>query len=316
MTLRTRYTLFVLISAAAAAAGLILTEIALRFFAVTSLLIAFLSNAVGGLTLLIPIMVRRSGSCRGWPATDWLRLIAAALAMYAAGFLLLYAGIDYIGSAKSVLLGRLEVIFVIGLAVLFLGERWTRRHWLASLLALGGAVLVNFDAGAWQLRLGVGEFLILLASFVFAVGMVTLKPLLDRRDGQLVTGLGLSLGALFLAPFLYGSSPDGGTALAMSSSIPAPSPASALGLIALSVLALRGVLLAVSWATYNIAMRHIGASRCSVLFLSVVIFIAVLQVIIDAFAPWLGLKLPENLLTAVAGGFIIAFAIILIHRDT
>ena len=132
-----RYTSYVLISAAAAAVGLVLTEIALRFFAVTSLSVAFLSNIVGGLVLLIPTL-RRPDAWRGWPAADWLRLVVAALAVFALGFVVLYTAIGHIGSSKSSLLGRLDVIFVIALAVIFLGEHWSRRRWVASFLALGG----------------------------------------------------------------------------------------------------------------------------------------------------------------------------------
>ena len=127
----------VLISAAAAAVGYVLTEIALRFFAVTSLSVAFLSNITGGLSLLIPTL-RRPDAWRGWSRADWLRLIAAALAMFALAFVLLYTAIGRIGSSKVSLLGRLEVIFVIFLAVVFLGEHWSRRRWVASFLALGG----------------------------------------------------------------------------------------------------------------------------------------------------------------------------------
>ena len=187
----------VLISAAAAAVGYVLTEIALRFFAVTSLSVALLSNIAGGLSLLIPTLWRPD-AWRGWSPGDWLRLVVAALAMFAVAFVLLYAAIGRIGSSEVSLLGRLEVIFVIFLAVVFLGEPWSRRCWVASFLALGGAALVNFDSTVWQLSVGLGEILSVLAALVFAAGIVTLKPLLDRRDAHVVTGCGLLLGALFL----------------------------------------------------------------------------------------------------------------------
>ena len=304
MTPRTRYSFYVLISAAAAAAALIITEIALRFFCVTALFIVFLSNIIGGLFLLVPAIKNGSHSWRDWPATDWMRLIISSLAIYALGFMLLYSAVDHIGSSKASLLGRLDSVFVIGLAVIFLGERWTKRHWLASFLALGGAMVVNFDPAAWQLRLGLGESLSVLGAVVFSAGIVTLKPLLDRRDGQFVTGIGLLLGALFIAPFLI-AMPTEPNAWTWSD----------LGWIALAALVGRGVCLGLSWATYNIAMRHLGASRCSVLFLSVVFLTVMLQVIVDTFAPSFGLQVPENLLMALVGGLIITLAIMLIHRQ-
>lgn len=295
----------VLISAAAAAVGYVLTEIALRFFAVTSLSVALLSNIAGGLSLLIPTLWRPD-AWRGWSPGDWLRLVVAALAMFAVAFVLLYAAIGRIGSSEVSLLGRLEVIFVIFLAVVFLGEPWSRRCWAASFLALGGAALVNFDSTVWQLSVGLGEILSVLAALVFAAGIVTLKPLLDRRDAHVVTGCGLLLGALFLCPFF---------------SVEAVSPAvgglvpSALGWLTWLVLAARGVLLGVSWATYNTAMRHLGASRCSVLFLSLVLFTFAVQIAVDAIAPELGLRVPSNLATAVPGGLLIALAIVVVQRE-
>lgn len=280
----------------AAAGGLILTEIALRFYVVPPARIAVVANTAGGLFLLACAFARGPCGWRGWPAADWLRLLAAALATYALGFILLYEAVDLIGSSKATLLGRLEVLFVVGLAVLFLGERWSRRHWLASVLALGGAVLVNFDPEAWRLQFGAGEVLTLLAAFVYAVGIVILKSLVDRQDGQLVTGFGLLLGAAMLAPFAwFGGAADPGWVVGV-------------------LLVARGLLLGTSWVTYNVAMKHLGAARCSVLFLSVVFFTVLLQVGVDGLAPGLGLQVPANLLTALAGGVVIGVAIVLLQR--
>ena len=61
-------------------------------------------------------------------------------------------------------------------------------------------------------------------------------------------------------------------------------------------------------------MPHIGASRCSILFLSFVLMTFILQTAIDTIAPSLGLQVPANLLTAATGGLIIVTGIILINR--
>lgn len=311
-----RYILYILAAAATAAVGAILTETALRFFAVTSLSIAFYSNLAGGAILLIPILLNGSRPWRGWPATDWLRLVIGALAIFCIGFILYYVAIDHIGSGKTAMLGRLEAILVVILAVLFLGEKWSARHWLGTLLAVGGTTLVNFDPTLWELQLGIGEGLTLLAATFFAVGIVTLKPLLDRRDPRFVTACGFLIGAAFMTPFVMGLGPA-------SLGLPADSPAFAATLTTsaaiawpvLLMLVIRGLLLGLSWWSYNAAMPHIGASRCSVLFLSVVFMTFGLQITVDAIAPGLGLQVPSNLLTAAFGGFIIVCGIVLIHRQ-
>ena len=81
------------------------------------------------------------------------------------------------------------------------------------------------------------------------------------------------------------------------------------------VLLVRGLLLGISWVTYNVAMKTLGASRCSVLFLSVAFFTVLLQLVIDALAPVLGLRVPDNLFTALLGGVIIGASVLLIHRE-
>ena len=187
MTADLRYSLYVLVSAASAAAGLLLTEIALIFFPATTLQIAFLANIVGGIFLLLPCL-RGGRPWRGWPASDWLRFAVSAAAIYAAGFVLLFAAIARVGSSKVILLSRVETIFVVVLAVIFLGERWSGRHWFASFLALGGATLISFDPGILQPSLSWGDGLTLLAAFLVAAGIVILKPLLVRRDPEEETG--------------------------------------------------------------------------------------------------------------------------------
>lgn len=302
MTPVNRYTLYVLISALAGAAGMILTEILLRFWTVPALAIAIPANFIGGLFVLMGAAAQGTRGWSGWPVSDWLRLLAAATTTFALGFLLLYEAVDLIGSSKATLLGRLEVVFVVGLAVIFLGETWTRRHWLAGGLALVGAIFVNFDLHAFDLRFGLGELLALLAVFAFAVGIVLLKTLVDRHDGQLVTGFGLLLGAAVLT--LFGLH-DGMAVDAVRDA----------GWWAALVLLVRGLLLGISWVTYNVAMKTLGASRCSVLFLSVAFFTILLQLVIDALAPGLGLRVPDNLLTALLGGVVIGASVLLIHRE-
>jgi drug/metabolite transporter (DMT)-like permease len=297
-----RYVLYVLISALAGAAGLILTEILLRAYAISVLSITIQANLVGGLFLLLSSVAQGSRRWRGWPVTDWLRLLVASAATFAAGFLLLYGAVDLIGSSKTSLLGRLEVIFIVALAVIFLGERWTRKHWLAGGLALFGAALVNFDAEAFDLQFGLGELMSLGSVVTFSVGIILLKSLVDRQDGQLVTGFGLLLGAALLMPVAIYQ----GVAI---NTIPQA------GWLAALLLLVRGLFLGISWVTYNVAMKHIGASRCSVLFLSLVVFTVLLQVSADAIAPGLGLRVPPNLSMSILGGIIICGAVVLLQRE-
>ena len=302
MTTDVRYSVYVLISAVTASVGLVLSEIALNFFSITTLQITVLANIVGGIFLIIPTLKSRERPWQNWPISDWLRFAISAVTIYAVGFVLLYTAIDYVGSSKTTMLGRVEAIFVVVLAVLFLGERWSVRHWIATFLALLGAMLISFDPLVFQIEFGWGEILTLLAAFVVSAGIVILKPLVVRRDAQFVTGLGLLMGAVCISPFLDLQNFFSAEIFLVTSSFLLPA------------LIVRGVLLGISWATYNAAMRHIGASRCAVLFLSVSFFTVFFQVVLDAIMPNLGLQVPNNLLFAVAGGLIIVLAVALIQR--
>ena len=309
MTLDTRYSFYVLISALTASSSIILTEIALRFYVIPPPLIALYTNAAGGLFLLLPILRQGTGFWRRWPRSDWVRFIVAAFALYVAGMVLAFIAIGMIGAGKSALISRLEALFVVGLAVLILGERWSARRWVASFIALAGTLLVNFDPQSWQLTLGLGEVLTLTAALVFAGGIVIIKPLLDRYDGQLLTGSAMLVACVFLVPFCFfldvlpGQVEAGETA------------SETLGWLALGILILMSLLRGISWSTYIIAMRYIGASRCAILFLTTAFFTVGLQVGVDAIAPGLGLQVPPNLLPAIAGGALIILGIFILQRS-
>ena len=302
MTLQTRYSLFVLASAVMAAGSNVLTEVALRFFKTTPFLIALLSNFVGGMLLMSLAAKRQSmtQTQQDRPRQDWARVLVAALSIYVVGFLMRFESIGLIGAGKSVLLGRLETFFVVILAMLFLSERVTPRHGVAGILAVGGTLLINFDPQVWQLQFGWGEFLAVLSSLGIAAGIIIIKPVLDRWSGGWTTGVALTLGALFLVPLFpfYANYAN----------------PTAVGWGAILLIISMGILRGAAWSTYNVAMRHIGASRSAIIFVTSAFFAVILQVILNGLAPQLGLQVPANLFTALTGGVIIALGIIILQR--
>lgn len=298
MTPTTRYSLYVVFSALAAAMSNILTEIALRFIDASPPFLTFTSDLIGALVLLLPMVLSRESNHQHWKKSDWLRVIAAALAIYVLSFLLRFESVNQIGASKSVLLSQLGTIFVVVLAFIFLGERWTIRHWIAGLLAISGTILINFDPGELQFHMGLGEILATLAALSVATGIVLIKPLLDRQNGQWTTGLALLFGAVFLAPAL----PFFGTY-------------NAVWWHAALIITTMGVIRGLSWSTYNVSMQHIGASRSAIIFQTTVFFTVTIQVTIDKLVPDLGLQVPDNLITAVIGGIIIALGVIILQKD-
>ena len=281
----------------------------MSFYSVSPLLVALYSTAIGGLVLMGPMLKQGTGFWRDWPRYDWVRFVAASLAVFVVGMILNFLAIDRIGASKSAMISRLESLFVVALAVLILGERWTARCWLATGITLVGTFLINFNLESLQLTIGVGELLTVTSALVFASGIIVLKPLLDRHDGQLLTGSAMLLGAVVLLPFcLYFEAWS-------SDSAAGTEPAQGAGLFILLVVVVMSLLRGLSWSTYVIAMRHIGASRCSILFLTSVFFIVAMQVGLDAMMPGLGLQVPANLSTALGGGSLIVLGIVLLQRS-
>jgi drug/metabolite transporter (DMT)-like permease len=292
-----------------AAMAIVMTEVAMRFYGLTPLLVALYSSLIGGFLLMAPLARQGMGFFRCWPRGDWVRFVAASLLLFVVGMVLVFLSIDLIGASKSSMISRLESLFVVGLAVLVLGEQWTRRRWVASVVTLAGTILVNFDPEALELMLGAGELVNVAAAFAFASGIIILKPMLARHDTQLLTGSAMLFGALILLPICFYLDAWSGAAEITDTETYGPV------WLSVTLLMVMSLLRALSWSVYIIAMRHIGAARCSIFFLTSVIFIVVLQVSLDAIAPGLGLQVPPYLLPVLGGGSLIVLGIFMLQRS-
>lgn len=251
---------------------------------------------MGGFLLLGVYVSTRPGWYRSIGRRDWLILLVRGLLYYAIGYRLNFTGIKLIGSGKAVLLARTDVFILIVLAVVFLGEKVTKRHLVACLLAIMGTLLINFDPAGVRFNLGTGEIYILLAACTAAIGTMNLKLLIDRLDTQLVTGLALFLGGAFLLPL----------ALADPSIRELTLP------IMLGILLL-GIIRGTAWFTFNIAMKQLGTVPSTIIFLSSSFFTVILQVALVNLFPTLPLQLPDNLLLAFMGGGFVAAGIVVLN---
>ena len=61
--------------------------------------------------------------------------------------LALFLGVKRLGSVQTALLGILEVLVTIGLAMVLLGERLTAVQWLGALILTVSVLLVRFERG-------------------------------------------------------------------------------------------------------------------------------------------------------------------------
>ncbi|MCA9970732.1 MAG: DMT family transporter [Anaerolineales bacterium] len=78
-------------------------------------------------------------------ATAGWRAILAMGIVTGLSRLTLFLGVKHLGSMQTALLGVLEVVVSIVLAILFLGERFTLLQWLGALVLLVSILLVRFE---------------------------------------------------------------------------------------------------------------------------------------------------------------------------
>jgi O-acetylserine/cysteine efflux transporter len=114
-----------------------------------------------------------------WP---WLRvrrgemrwLLTAATCSGGLQFALMYSGVALSGNMSSVAIaGQLGVPFATLLSVAMLGERIHWRRWLGIAMSFVGVVLIGFNPvvfASWS-----GLLLIVIASFIGAVGLIAIK---------------------------------------------------------------------------------------------------------------------------------------------
>jgi drug/metabolite transporter (DMT)-like permease len=257
-----------------------------------------LGNLTGGGALLLMSANNLPEIRTLWQRRTLGTIIVGALFIYTMAYLMAFNAIALIGAGKVALLGQLETLFVVIFAIIFLGEILTRRRLIAALLALAGTLLINFNLQSFEFALGWGEILAILAPLCIAAGIITLKPVLDTADARQVTGLALLLGAVFLTPF-----------------IPVMVSVFVIGGFALLAIGAMGMFRGISWLTYNMGLKRIGASQSAIIFISFAFFTVILQASVAQLVPKLGLQLPANLPAALLGGTLIATGIVILQID-
>ncbi|MCB0070110.1 MAG: DMT family transporter [Caldilineaceae bacterium] len=300
MSIELRYSLLALLAAVISAAYWVLTEVTVNYFAVPSIVAAMWGGMLGGLMLLA--LAGRRGSLRvdAWGRADWTRMVVGGLLIHGAGFVLTFLATSLIGAGKANLLGQIQTFFVVILAVIFLGERFTRRQTAGVALALAGVILLNFDRSAMWVTWGTGETLTLLARLMIAVGIVVMKPLFDHGNAAGSTGVAMVVGALFLFA-AYPFSRAGVSGIS-GGWIPV--------LLILTLASGRGI----AWLCFNASQQYIGASRAAIIFLSVSFFAVFFQLLVAWRAPGLGVQVPHDLGMALAGGLLVAAGIVVLQR--
>ncbi|MHB2154322.1 DMT family transporter [Calditrichota bacterium GD2] len=155
--------------------------------------------------LMTPFFIRYFARLRLLNYKEWLSLLAVALFGGAIGTLAITRAIfyvNYVNLSVVVLIQKLQPVFAIGLAALFLKERLSKRFLKWAALALIGAYFMTFG---WRLpnfftgdkTLEAAGFA-MLATMSFAASTVFSKRLLRRIDFHFATYLRFLVTALIM----------------------------------------------------------------------------------------------------------------------
>lgn len=272
-------------------------EGAIRIADLSVFLVSATPSIVGGL-ILLGLFPRKSKSFasmlgpRGWSA------MVILCGLVAAGVFMWFDAVGRIGASKEAILGggSSEVLFIVVLSALFLGERLSRLEVLGSFLVVIGVFIVLSNVDELSFGLGLGEVEAIVSSLVLAVSVVFTTVLLRSHDLTALSGLELLMSGCFM--MLFGSA---------AGLIRWPDACGWLLVVAL------GAFPAVGLLTYNAGLPKIGASLTSVLFaLNGVITLGV-QLLVLLLFPHADIRLPAVVGLALAGGAIAFVGVYLLN---
>jgi drug/metabolite transporter (DMT)-like permease len=136
------------------------------------------------------------------PSTRDLGLIAVCGALGIAAYnMLLNAGQTTVSAGAASFIVNTQPLFMVLLAVIFLGERFTRWSWVGAAFGFGGvATIASGQPGGFSF--GMGSSFIVGAALCAATFSVIQRPLIARMHPLTVTAFVLLAGAIMLLPWL------------------------------------------------------------------------------------------------------------------
>ncbi len=172
--------------------------------------VGFLEHLINSIVCLPGLIAKRAGfkklTLKQWAALFYIG--AGASALGAILYVQAAVAMNY-NFTVAALLQKLQPLFAISLAVIFLKEKLSPKFWLFAAPALIGAYLVTFGwagpAGLWtsagHLHL-LGPALAVGAAILWAGGTVVGRSLMSDVDLQLVNGMRFVFGLLFLTVYV------------------------------------------------------------------------------------------------------------------
>jgi drug/metabolite transporter (DMT)-like permease len=136
--------------------------------------------------------------------TEAWRFFVGGLFFVALYTTLLNLGEQTVSAGPASFIINVNPIITAALAVMLLGERFSRRAWAGTALSFAGMGLIALGEGD-ALRIDMGALLILGSAFCNSITTVVQKPLFARHKPLTVSAWNMVIGAVLLAPFLPGA---------------------------------------------------------------------------------------------------------------
>lgn len=132
---------------------------------------------------------------------DLATIVVCGILGIASYNLLLNSGQATVSAGAASFIVNTQPLFMVGLAVVFLKERFGLWAWIGTLLALGGVAIIASGQPS-GLTFGAGAMLIVGAAASAATYSVLQRPLLSRYDPISVTAAVIIAGTIALLPWL------------------------------------------------------------------------------------------------------------------
>jgi drug/metabolite transporter (DMT)-like permease len=140
-----------------------------------------------------------SGKEKKFNKTSWKYLILIGIIGGGIAFWLFFSGLQLTTSGRAAFIHKTLPIYATLLAIIFLKEKITKKQLIAIIIMLAGLVLIEITDISSETKLGVGDMLILSATFLWAVeNTISKKVMLEEESNWVVTFSRMFFGAIVL----------------------------------------------------------------------------------------------------------------------
>lgn len=297
--IRSLYIAVVLTSALIVAFETVAVEGAVNSAGLEVLLVSSLPMLVGGAILVgfRPVGTARFVRSLGGKGWQFMMCLCGFVAL---GVILWFDSVHRIGAGKEAILGggSSEVLFVVLLSAVFLGERLKRLEVVGSVLIVVGVFVVLTNTEDLSLTIGFGELEAIASSLVLGASVVLTAIMLRKHDLAPFSGVELIISGLILMSFGV-----------ITGQIQWPDARGLMILVGFGLFPAFGLL------TYNAGLPKIGASLTSVLFALTGIMTVGVQLMVLLLFPDVDMILPQNVALAVLGGLVAFVGVYLLNID-